>query len=192
MTRKLTDEEKAARAAARRDADAQRKASHAEREVAAEAGRRFNARSTRESVRRSLFQDGALTLEQYRIAEARDLVGSGLTNESAEAMPIAYEGPHQVRWDPSSWHGFTRMSMSRQINNANDTYSSWSTDDYEEPGSSIDETVVADEEVFNTWQDNAFWTDPSDIYDLMSDLFGGSDLTEEGYLRVWRLPSKDP
>lgn len=190
MTRKLTDEEKSARLAARRDGDARRKAFHAAREAAADAGHRFNARSTRESVRRSLFHD-ALTLEQYRIAETRDLVGSGLTNESMEAMPIAYEGPHQVRWDPSSWHGFTRMSMSRRINNANDTYVPWSEEDYEEPGSSIDETVVAADDVFNKWQDDAFWTESGDVYDSMSALFGGSDLTEEGYLRVWRSPPRN-
>ena len=82
------------------------KAFRAARDAAAEAERPFNVRSTRESVCRSILKGEALTLEQYRVAETRDLVGSGITNAPVEAMPIAYDGPHQFRWDPGSWQGF--------------------------------------------------------------------------------------
>jgi len=127
MIRKLSNEEKAARAVARRAALARRKTSRADAEAATVAAQRFNARSTRASLRRSVLTDATLTIEEYRMAVARDLVGSGLTNESLDALPIAYDGPHQVRWDATSWQGFTRMSSSRRINNATDTDPSGTT-----------------------------------------------------------------
>lgn len=190
MTRKLSNEEKAARAVARRAALARRKTSCAE--AAAVTAQRFNARSTRASVRRSVLTDATLTIEEYQMAVARDLVGSGLTNESLDALPIAYDGPHQVRWDAASWQGFTRMSSSRQINNATDTDPVLYDDDYEWPDSNIDDEVVAQEDIFNRWADDAYWESPPDVYDVMSDRFGGSDLTEEGYEGLRHPPSTSP
>ncbi len=189
MTRKLTDAEKAARAAARRMANGRRNASRAVEQAVAEANRPFNARSTRESVCRWVFKGEALTLEQYRVAEARELVGSGITNSPVEAMPIAYDGPHQFRWDPGSWQGFVKLSASRRINNSNDTYDAdWeSTAEFQWPGSTVDDVVLADEETLSPWyEDFAPWRDDWDIYDRMDEAVGGSDLTDEGYDRWWR------
>jgi hypothetical protein len=89
--------------------------------------------------------------------------------------------------------GFTRMSSSRRINNATDTDPVWYDDSsYEWPGSNIDDEVVAQEEIFNRWADDAEWESPTDRYDLMSDRFGGSDLTEEGYERLRHPPPPSP
>lgn len=191
MTRKLTDVEKAARAVARRAATSQRKFAQAEREADAEAERPFNVRSTRESVRRSLLKGAALTLEQHRIAEARGLIGSGITNEPGEAMPIAYDGAHQVRWDSSSWQGFTRLSVSREINNSNDTYDPVAINDGD-PGDTIDDDVVEDEDIFNRWQEDDYWAELPDVYDSMCDAAGGQDLTEMEYLRLWHSQVSKP
>ena len=188
MTRKLTDEEKAARGAARRGANSRRKDSRAASDAAAEAERPFNVRSTRESVCRALLKGEALTLEQYRAAETRDLVGSGITNAPVEAMPIAYDGPHQFRWDPGSWHGFVKLSASRRINNSNDTHDpGWEfTSEFDWPGSTIDDEVLADEDTLTPRHEGYLWREDWDVYDRMEDTFGGSDLTEEGYDRWWR------
>lgn len=188
MTRKLTDQEKAARGAARRSASMRLKASRAARDGAAEAERPFNVRSTRESVCRSILKGEALTLEQYRVAETRDLVGSGITNAPVEAMPIAYDGPHQFRWDPGSWQGFVKLSASRKINNSNDTYDpDWEyRSEFDWPGSTIDDEVLADEDTLTPSYEDYLWPEDWDVYDRMDDTFGGSDLTEEGYLRWWR------
>ncbi|MCU1391138.1 MAG: hypothetical protein JWL72_4476, partial [Ilumatobacteraceae bacterium] len=56
----------------------------------------------------------------------------------------------------------------------------------------IDDEVVAQEDVFNSWADDADWERPPDVYDVMSDRFGGSDLTEEGYERLRHPPSTSP
>ncbi len=156
--------------------------------MAAEAERPFNVRSTRESVCRAVFKGEALTLEQYRVAEARGLVGSGITNTPAEAMPIAYDGPHQVRWDSSSWQGFVKMSASRKINNTTDTYDpDWEfTSDVEWPGSTIDDEVVDDEATMTLEYEERQWREDLDAYDLMDLSIGGTDLTDEGYERWWR------
>lgn len=188
MTRKLTDEERAARSAARRWASTRLKESRAAKDAAAEATRPFNVRSTRESVCRSILKGEALTLEQYRVAEARHLVGSGITNAPVEAMPIAYDGPHQFRWDPGSWQGFVKLSASRKINNSNDTYDpDWEYgSEFDWPGSTIDDEVLSDEDTLTPGYEDFLWREDWDVYDRMDDTFGGSDLTEEGYHRWWR------
>ncbi len=139
-------------------------------------------RSTRESVCRSILKGEALTLEQYRVAETRDLVGSGITNAPVEAMPIAYDGPHQFRWDPGSWQGFVELSASRKINNSNDTYDpDWEyRSEFDWPGSTIDDEVLADEDTLTPSYEDYVWPEDWDVYDRMDDTFGGSDLTEEG------------
>lgn len=181
MTRKLSAEEKAVRKAARRAFSARTKAAAVERKRAAAAAGRFNPRSTRESVRRAVFKDAALTLEEYRAADALGLIGSGVSNEPPEAMPTAYDGPHQVRWDAASWQGFTRLSTSRAINNASDAGWDW-TDD--EPSCTIDEDVVDEEDAHNSWYAREWWG-PTDHYDDLYDNFGGHDLTNDEYLSLW-------
>lgn len=77
MTRKRTTEEKAALKAARRQATErahEREAERAAREHHEQIAARFNKRSTPRSVDESL-DDRALTDEEYRVAEARRLIG---------------------------------------------------------------------------------------------------------------------
>jgi hypothetical protein len=185
VTRKLTAEERAARAAARRAAAEGRRGAKEPRERAAQAEARFNARSTRESVRRDIYRGRALTLEEHRAADAQGLLGSGVTNERREPMPIAYDGPHQVRWDPASWQGFTRLSLSGAINNVSDDYVDWWEEPYVEPVCTIDEAVVAEEDACNPWYDYA-WESPPDAYDTMCAAVGGEDLSDLEYRQLWQ------
>ena len=100
-------------------------------------------------------------------------------------MPIAYDGPHQVRWDATSWQGFTRLSTSNEINNSNDTDAEWEFLTWEYDESDIDDDVVDEQYLYWLVADDDAWAAPWDIYDTMDVAYGGLDLTSEGYARWW-------
>jgi hypothetical protein len=92
--RELTDEEKAAKKAARHKAtarDRERRREAAQAAGAAKHAARFNKRSTKNSVRRSLSKK-ALTLEEYKVAEARGLERSDVTQRKPDRWEVSFRG----------------------------------------------------------------------------------------------------
>jgi hypothetical protein len=89
-----TEEEKAAKQAARQEAAARQRELRMHAEKAAEQAKRaarFNKRSTPNSVQRSL-SNKALTLDEYKVAEARGLVQPGSGRRTPDPWEMSYAG----------------------------------------------------------------------------------------------------
>jgi hypothetical protein len=189
----LSEAEKAARKAARKAANARDRERAAEK--AAEAARlaeeaehaqRFNPRSTRNAVAKSL-GGRALTIEEYRIAEARRLVG-----------PVSHPEP-RAPFDVVAATEWLGVSVATGTEASAPTHGH-KADDYIEPSPHAPVADEWDEDARDGWESftpfqpddetlNEFtadlkdvdWNDffrPADRYELLADVFVDDDMND--------------